>query len=286
MAAFAGVFGSTPVGSGDMGVVVWSEDLSTLQGMAVATATVNASLVYPPHVVGANVTCPADGPNPLELTCGINVLLASDEVLNRTLEAARLIPSGIFDHVGDYSSDLGYTCELSGQQWTQEHQLQGTFAEGVVVTRLFANCSVSEHVSLGWYRVVVHVSEEVLVVAYPEVAVKLQVSGVTPSQGSVAGGTRVSIAGSGFTSASPDHVFVFVDLPTDSLTFPDGKVPCHVESIEPSSITCVIPPYCAARRSAEDPLGRTCIAEGTVGGQVHVALCSALRGARVGTELP
>ena len=103
--------------------------------------------------------------------------------------------------------------------------------------------------------------------------------------GSIAGGTDITITGSGLYSADSVAV-VYVRVPV-STTFPNGLVPCDVSTWEATRIVCRTRAHYAANAAPDDPWARKVEAISTKAMVVSVILCSnaRLRGRQGWTDL-
>lgn len=118
------------------------------------------------------------------------------------------------------------------------------------------------------------------VVLYPSLPLSstLVITNVFPSLGSIGGGTRITIRGSGFRTGALQEgdesfdVVVVVRVPI-STTFSNGVVLCDVEAADDQEITCRARPHLAADSSAEDPGATRREPRSTLPGQVEVAIC-------------
>ncbi|XRA97477.1 fibrocystin-like protein [Pycnococcus provasolii] len=111
------------------------------------------------------------------------------------------------------------------------------------------------------------------------------IDSVSPSMGSIAGGTDITITGSGLYSADSVAV-VYVRVPV-STTFPNGLVPCDVSTWEATRIVCRTRAHYAANAAPDDPWARKVEAISTKAMVVRVILCSnaRLRGRQGWTDL-
>jgi hypothetical protein len=97
--------------------------------------------------------------------------------------------------------------------------------------------------------------------AQEALAFELAIESVEPGQGSIGGGTLLTLSGSGFSSAPGANV-VLLRVPPSS-THPSGVVLCDVEGVVgveggsgASRLTCRTRPHLAADASADDPDAR------------------------------
>ncbi|KAK3258451.1 hypothetical protein CYMTET_32501, partial [Cymbomonas tetramitiformis] len=112
----------------------------------------------------------------------------------------------------------------------------------------------------------------------------LTLTAVSPRVGSLAGGTRITVTGTGFApEAGLNAVFTRVPVST---TFPNGVVPCDVEQASETEIVCVTRPHCAADASAADPYARRCEHAPTPESLLEVAACPENLTTALGATVP
>ena len=96
--------------------------------------------------------------------------------------------------------------------------------------------------------------------SFDGIDVRLAIENVTPQEGSLKGGTLVTISGFAFSSSS---AVVFIEVPV-STTHPDGLVNCDVYMRSETELRCMTRSYCSADASPEDPMARKCTYKETV----------------------
>ena len=133
------------------------------------------------------------------------------------------------DSLGDVECDVGSTTDTT-----------------VVAT-------VPEKILPGSYRVRIVVSGSRTIQSSSDLQVSMTVTGVTPASGSLAGGSVLTIAGSGFSANSE----VLLSVPV-STTHASGLIACDVLTTTTSEITCRTRGYCSANASPADPSASRC----------------------------
>lgn len=93
------------------------------------------------------------------------------------------------------------------------------------------------------------------------ISLDIEITSVSPSFGSVAGGTKVTITGFGFSKSAARNA-VFMTVPTSS-RFPNGIVACDVMNATETTIVCQTRAHCTADASASDPSASRCRYEPT-----------------------
>ena len=113
--------------------------------------------------------------------------------------------------------------------------------------------TVPEKILPGSYRVRIVVSGSRTIQSSSDLQVSMTVTGVTPASGSLAGGSVLTIAGSGFSANSE----VLLSVPV-STTHASGLIACDVLTTTTSEITCRTRGYCSANASPADPSASRC----------------------------
>lgn len=117
-------------------------------------------------------------------------------------------------------------------------------------------------------------------VSHVDIDVGLDITTVTPKNGSMAGGTNVTIKGDGF-SGIPERNAVFLQVPV-STTFPNGIIQCRVKSATTTRITCTAPAHCSANAGPDDPLAEDCSLRPTSPEDIIVKVCPEKRRSDIG----
>ncbi|GAX81121.1 hypothetical protein CEUSTIGMA_g8555.t1 [Chlamydomonas eustigma] len=90
-----------------------------------------------------------------------------------------------------------------------------------------------------------------LMYVFQTISTVLTITSVSPSVGSIGGGTNLTITGSGFSTTLSQNV-VLIQVPVSS-TFLNGLVLCDVKSATNTSVTCVTRPCLSADATSADP---------------------------------
>lgn len=96
---------------------------------------------------------------------------------------------------------------------------------------------------------------------------------MSPSVGTLAGGSLLTINGFGFANHGSDYVSVVTIGVPISTTFPNGVILCDVALSNSTQVTCVTRAHCAADANADDPAGVDCNFRESLGGGVTVSVC-------------
>eukprot|EP00798_Chlamydomonas_sp_ICE-L_P010964 gene10964-17075_t len=94
-----------------------------------------------------------------------------------------------------------------------------------------------------------------LVLSATTVEARLMISSVSPSSGSIAGGTRLTITGEGFNAQVPSANIVMIRVPVSS-TFVNGVAHCDIVSATGTQLQCRTRAHLAADASSTDPYAR------------------------------
>ena len=95
----------------------------------------------------------------------------------------------------------------------------------------------------GEYQALVTSQSGTRLVSFDSVAIVLEVTGVSPATGSMAGGTLLTISGRGFSSNKDENV-VLIPVPV-STTFPSGVILCDVTEVTETALVCRTRVHCA-----------------------------------------
>lgn len=104
--------------------------------------------------------------------------------------------------------------------------------------------------------------------------VALSVTSVYPGQGSIGGGTILTITGAGFNAQEPSANVVLIPVPV-STTFLNGLVLCDVLNATQTQLTCRTRPHLATDASTGDPMARKVVPSFSAPGAPQVVLCDA-----------
>ena len=119
-------------------------------------------------------------------------------------------------------------------------------------------CSCPQSFPETKYNLELHSTAGVIIRSADVLDSVLSISEVYPSQGSLAGGTHLTITGVGFSSGQSESAMAaFVMVPI-STTHPSGLMHCDVTSVSSTAVMCTTRAYCSADASPEDPMALKC----------------------------
>ena len=167
-------------------------------------------------------------------------------------------------------------------------------------------CSVGSAVPIGSYYLAVEApasqaapgvaaSPPFMALSSATVQFDFAVMSVSPTQGSVGGGTLLTITGSGFpapgavggssgTASPTTSVGVYIRVPASG-TFPDGLLACDVVTTTATQITCRTRPHLAAPSTIDDPMGSNIRPMATAAAPVQLLVCGPAAGNGTGAPL-
>ncbi|GFR40478.1 hypothetical protein Agub_g1045 [Astrephomene gubernaculifera] len=125
----------------------------------------------------------------------------------------------------------------------------------------------------GRYHVLVVMSSGLQLLSGDTVVYDLFMTSVSPSLGSIGGGTLLVITGGGFSTVVSENV-VFLSVPV-STTFINGLVECIGVAVTPTQLTCRTQPHLATNADADDPNAKDVMPVATAPAPVVVVLCNA-----------
>lgn len=133
-------------------------------------------------------------------------------------------------------------------------------------------CSVAHMRATEYFVKLSEPTGEASYVANTSVLAQLDVMGIQPHNGSVKGGTYLTIEGVGFAHELPEQNAVFVRVPV-STAYPNGIVQCDVQAANYTHIECSTRPHCSIQAGPDDPFADRCALVETQPGEVDVKVC-------------
>lgn len=130
---------------------------------------------------------------------------------------------------------------------------------------------VSGAVPIGDYQVLVELTSGLQLLSASAINFDLVIASVSPSAGSIGGGTTVTITGSGFSTVAAENI-VFLTVPV-STTFLNGIIQCDVVSATVNQLQCVTRAHLATNADADDAMARNVMPVATQQRGVQVVIC-------------